>query len=91
MCSAQWNRQIDYVSEQKAANEEHTVKDRKTLYICVAQDDKDEERPVVLGAGNYAVVILAANSADPENADHFYAIKLLRKDTESKIFSTLDK
>jgi len=45
----------------------------------------------VLGTGNYAVVILASKGADPEYADDFFAIKMLKVNTESSIFSEVGR
>ena len=84
---AVWTRKIAYVSEQYQEAEKKGVKRVEELYLCT--EDKDRLRPVVLGAGNYAVVILAANSVVPANASEFFALKLLRKDTESTIYSDI--
>ena len=68
-------------------DEDSPTRKIESLYICT--EDGQPDRPVVLGSGNYAVVVLAAPSAVPVNAYSFFAIKFLRKDTESKIYSDI--
>ena len=84
---AVWTRKIAYVSEQFEEAEQKVVNVVENLYLCT--EEEDPSRPVVLGAGNYAVVILAASSVVPTNASAFFALKLLRKDTESTIYSEI--
>ena len=87
MATHQWVTEIAYVSEDQMPDEDAPTRKIESLYICTEKDRPD--RPVVLGSGNYAVVVLAAPSAVPNNAYSFFAIKFLRKDTESKIFSDI--
>ena len=88
MSEALWTKEIFYVSDQKEMGDNKTIKQAEaSAYICV--DTEDDGKPVVLGAGNYAVVVLAANSVTPRLANRFWAIKLLREDPESKIFSDI--
>ena len=97
--TTQWEMKLSYVSElyhavdstpdQQPDVPQDTTRSRvtETLYLCTEEEDKT--KPLVLGAGSYAVVVLAANSAVATDKTDFFAIKLLRKDTESKIYSDI--
>ena len=90
-----WTNPIYYVSEQLEVTEQQEASESRALtkkrisqlYICV--DESESARPIVLGAGSYAVVVLASFSANPVESSEFTALKLLRMDKESEIYSRI--
>ncbi|GJQ58357.1 MAG: hypothetical protein D8M57_05970 [Candidatus Scalindua sp. AMX11] len=46
-------------------------------------------KPVIMGSGRYANVALASNSSNPSSATEFYAIKFLKYDDQSLMFSQI--
>ena len=87
MSAHQWTTKIAYVTEDLETVEEKEIRKKESLHICT--EIRKPHRPVVLGSGNYAVVVLAASSAEPQSANTFYALKFLRVDTESEIYSEI--
>ena len=56
----------------------------KEIFL-ILQDGK----PVIMGSGRYANVALASNSSNPASTTEFYAIKFLKYDDQSLMFSQI--
>ncbi|MCP5003462.1 MAG: hypothetical protein GY941_05840 [Planctomycetes bacterium] len=48
-----------------------------------------DKKPVIMGSGRYANVALASNSSNPSSATEFYAVKFLKYDDQSLMFSQI--
>src|SRR5581483_6312525 len=50
---------------------------------------KHNERPIILGSGRYATVVLASTGEDVTMADELFAVKFLKRDAESDVFNRI--
>lgn len=51
----------------------------------------EDEKPIILGSGRYALVLLASTGNDLEKAGQLFAVKLLKKDPESMVFDRIGR
>ena len=93
-----WTHTLHYVSEEHETSPDYSdesgsgarsQKQVKTLYLC--EDPDKPNAPVVLGSGSYAIVVLASSGAHPHDEVNFYAVKLLRDNTESPIYTKVGR